>query len=162
MLISETSLRSRNKRKDDALRRKVTTDLKKKPSTLDSLKNNKKKVASVATVASLNPNAAITVSETVSITQAAALMSSKRADAVLVIGSNGLLSGILTDKDIAYRVVAAGLDVKTTLVQSVMTPNPLYVYDNSPRQDALTLMTSKGFRHLPVLSELIDTDGSLF
>jgi hypothetical protein len=43
------------------------------------------------------------------IVQAAQLMAAKRADAVLAVNSDGQLSGILTDKDIAYRVVAEGL-----------------------------------------------------
>ena len=44
-----------------------------------------------------------------------------RADAVLVIDCDSSLVGIMTDKDLAFRVVAEGLDVHTTLISQVMT-----------------------------------------
>lgn len=32
-----------------------------------------------------------------------------------------MLSGIMTDKDLAFRVVAEGLDIRSTLIAQVMT-----------------------------------------
>ena len=62
--------------------------------------------------------------------------------------------GILTDKDIAYRVVALGLDVRTTPVSQVMSRDPISVSAKGNRIEALNIMVSKKFRHLPVLSDL--------
>lgn len=44
-----------------------------------------------------------------------------RADAILVIDTDSTLAGIMTDKDLAFRVVAEGLDIHSTLVSQVMT-----------------------------------------
>lgn len=66
----------------------------------------------------------------------------------------GELVGILTDKDIAYRVVATGLNVRTTAVSAVMTPDPISVSCSGNRNEALNIMVTKKFRHLPVLSEI--------
>lgn len=32
-----------------------------------------------------------------------------------------MLSGIMTDKDLAFRVIAEGLDIRSTLIAQVMT-----------------------------------------
>ncbi|KAJ3393157.1 hypothetical protein HDU84_002504 [Entophlyctis sp. JEL0112] len=104
------------------------------------------------TVASLKPAPAITVLESARIVQAAQLMAAKRADAVLVVNDEGQLSGILTDKDIAYRVVAEGLDLRQTTVSQCMTRNPVAVLDKGPRNEALSIMVSRRFRHLPVIA----------
>ncbi|KAJ3280866.1 hypothetical protein HK104_000355 [Borealophlyctis nickersoniae] len=108
------------------------------------------------TVSSLRPAPAIIILETARIVQAAQLMAAKRADAVLCVNEEGALVGILTDKDIAYRVVAEGLDVRSTYVSAIMTPNPISVYDKGNRNEALNIMVSRRFRHLPVISDGAD------
>ena len=105
------------------------------------------------TVSSLKPNQAVIIVESAKISQAAQLMAAKRTDAVLVVNDEGSLVGILTDKDIAYRVVAEGLDIRTTTVNAVMTPEPISVLDRGSRNEALNIMVSKRFRHLPVISD---------
>jgi CBS domain-containing protein len=87
-------------------------------------------------------------------------MAAKRTDAVLVVDQEGVLVGILTDKDIAYRVVAEGLDARSTTISSVMTKNPIHLLATGHRNDALTIMLEKKFRHLPVLSKANCEDGS--
>ena len=42
-------------------------------------------------------------------------MVEKRSEATLLLGEDGVISGILTDKDIAFRVVAAGLNPESSL-----------------------------------------------
>ncbi|KAI8619001.1 hypothetical protein BC830DRAFT_1106065 [Chytriomyces sp. MP71] len=104
------------------------------------------------TVASLHPAAAITVIETARVSQAAQLMASKRADAVLVVNSDGQLNGIMSDRDIVNRVLAEGRDPRATLVRDVMTRDPLAVYETGLRNEALGIMVQRRFRHLPVIS----------
>ena len=87
-------------------------------------------------------------------------MAAKRTDAVLVVDQEGELAGILTDKDIAYRVVAEGLDARSTVISNVMTKNPIHLLATGHRNDALTIMMEKRFRHLPVLSKVHAEDGS--
>ncbi|KAJ3199547.1 hypothetical protein HDU82_000332 [Entophlyctis luteolus] len=155
------SFRHRSKRKDDAIRKKAESELSRKYTS------KRMSVASVSspqvvpsrrakpggnTVASLKPAPAITVLESARIVQAAQLMAAKRADAVLVVNDEGQLSGILTDKDIAYRVVAEGLDLRQTTVSQCMTRNPVAVLDKGPRNEALSIMVSRRFRHLPVIA----------
>ena len=59
------------------------------------------------TVSALRVSQALTVSETITVTEASQNMAAKRADCVLVINDEEHLSGIFTAKDLAFRVVAA-------------------------------------------------------
>ncbi|KAI8591803.1 hypothetical protein BDZ88DRAFT_392920 [Geranomyces variabilis] len=78
-------------------------------------------------------------------------MAAKRQDAILVVDAQGHLAGILTDKDLAYRVVANGLDPRTTSVVQAMTANPVSVTTSTTSHQALNLMIAGQFRHLPVV-----------
>ncbi|CAO3680786.1 unnamed protein product [Rhizopus stolonifer] len=95
------------------------------------------------------------------VVESAQFMSAKRCDCVLVVNDQDQLSGIFTAKDIAYRVVAEGLDARTTTVSQIMTKNPLCVTSDTSATEALDLMVSRGFRHLPVCNEEGDIFGLL-
>ncbi|KAJ2243314.1 hypothetical protein GGI13_006646, partial [Coemansia sp. RSA 455] len=113
------------------------------------------------TVASLRPAPALTVRDGITITEAAQLMAAKRADSVLVVDDEERLAGIFTAKDVAFRVVAEGLDARTTHVRDIATRDPLCVTSDTPATDALNTMVARGFRHLPVCNEEGDVVGLL-
>ncbi|KAI9105848.1 hypothetical protein DFS34DRAFT_601129 [Phlyctochytrium arcticum] len=117
------------------------------------------------TVSSMNPEPAVVLQSSAKVTEAAAYMAAKRQDAVLIVDKSGHLVGILTDKDLAYRVVARGLDPRTTTVLQVMTKNPVSVTSTSNATDALNKMVAGQFRHLPVVEsddESSEDDGMDF
>ncbi|KAI9364505.1 hypothetical protein DFJ73DRAFT_809717 [Zopfochytrium polystomum] len=103
------------------------------------------------TVASMNPTPAVAVHESARVLEAAAYMAAKRVDAVLIVDSEGHLSGILTDRDVSFRVVAESLDPRTTTVSAVMTQNPVSVVTSGSALDALNRMVAGHFRHVPVI-----------
>ncbi|XP_076881662.1 CBS domain-containing protein CBSCBSPB1-like [Bidens hawaiensis] len=103
------------------------------------------------TVKRLRLSRAMTVPDTTTIYEACCRMAAKQVDAVLLIDSNALLSGILTDKDIAARVIAYEIDYMNTPASKVMTKNPIYVHSNSLAVEALQKMVQGKFRHLPVV-----------
>ncbi|KAJ1552710.1 hypothetical protein HK096_010718, partial [Nowakowskiella sp. JEL0078] len=140
--------------------------------TLDS-KSNSSKVSfphrpipkhrpTLNTVLQLNPDPSVALPQSASIHDAAAYMAAKRQDAVLITDADNQLIGILTDKDITYRVVAEGLDPFVTPVTKVMTANPISVTASSSANEALNKMVAGMFRHLPVVEDddLVDSDGS--
>lgn len=110
------------------------------------------------TVAALRPTPAVAMLESAKVFDAAAYMAAKRVDAVLIVDQEGQLSGILTDKDMAYRVVAEGLDPKYITLASVMTRNPISVPASGSASDALNRMVAGHFRHLPVIQDEEDED----
>jgi len=79
-------------------------------------------------------------------------MSKVGVGAVPVI-EEGRLVGIFTERDLMTRVVAAGRDAETTLVEEVMTTD-LVIGDAGENYEAsLRKMKRAGCRHLPVVRE---------
>ena len=74
----------------------------------------------------------------------------------LPVGSAADLQGILTDRDILFRVVAKGLDART-LVGDVMTATLFSCRQEDSVSTALNLMGARNVRRLPVL----DADGAV-
>jgi CBS domain-containing protein len=87
-----------------------------------------------------------------SVFDAASLMQANGSGAVLVIDAARLV-GILTERDIVFRVVARDLDSHATAVARVMTPSPMTIGPDRTFGHALMLMQKNGFRHLPVLED---------
>ncbi len=77
-------------------------------------------------------------------------MRHNRVRSVLVIDDD-VLVGIVTQGDCAIKVLLPGLDAKQTPVGQVMTSNPVTVKPEDQLQGCMTMMASRGFRHLPVL-----------
>ncbi|KAL0429616.1 UNVERIFIED_CONTAM: CBS domain-containing protein CBSCBSPB1 [Sesamum radiatum] len=103
------------------------------------------------TVKRLRLSRALTVPETTSIKEACRKMASRRVDALLLTDANALLCGILTDKDIATRVIAREVNLDETHVSKVMTRNPVFVLSDTLAVEALQKMVQGKFRHLPVV-----------
>ena len=71
----------------------------------------------------------------------------------IMIGREGRLVGIFTERDALVRVLAAGLDPDTTPLDQVMTDHPLTVTPDTLLGHALHLMHDGGFRHVPVVED---------
>lgn len=81
---------------------------------------------------------------------AAELMADKHVAAVIVTGDGGELTGILTERDLTRQVVATGADPGKALVGDIMTANPDTLSPDDSAGDALELMHSRNYRHLPI------------
>ncbi|XP_047943802.1 CBS domain-containing protein CBSCBSPB1-like [Salvia hispanica] len=103
------------------------------------------------TVKRLRLSRAVTVPDTTSIKEICQRMAARRVDALLLTDSNALLCGILTDKDIATRVIAQDLSIEETHASKVMTRNPVFVLSDTLAVEALQKMVQGKFRHLPVV-----------
>ena len=73
--------------------------------------------------------------------------------AIVVVDSDGKLIGIVTERDLTRRVMAAGLDAKATTLGEVMTKNPDTLAPDDSALDALELMRVREYRHLPVVDD---------
>lgn len=77
-------------------------------------------------------------------------MNESRIGSVLVLDGARLL-GILTERDVLVRVVAAGRDARTTLVEEVMTRDLVRVGPGETVEEAMLVMSRARCRHLPVM-----------
>lgn len=91
-----------------------------------------------------------TITPQTTVREAARMMAQRRIGATMVL-SEGRLVGIFSERDLTHRVVAQGLDPDTTRVAGVMTANPVTIGPGDHANDALDLMRTHGFRHLPVV-----------
>jgi CBS domain-containing protein len=81
---------------------------------------------------------------------ALALMAEKDIGALVVV-SEGVLVGIVSERDYARQVILQGRSSKNTLVREIMTDTPVTVTPEHTVDDCMRIMTHERIRHLPVL-----------
>ncbi|EFQ98485.1 meiotically up-regulated 70 protein [Nannizzia gypsea CBS 118893] len=151
--------RQKQSKRDEAIRRKMEADLSKKKFNPSKARHTRK--APPGTVLALKPSQALQIKPNTTVSEAAQLMAAKREDCVLVTDDDDRIAGIFTAKDLAYRVVGAGIRARDVTIAEIMTKNPLCARTDTSATDALDLMVRKGFRHLPVMDENQDISGIL-
>jgi CBS domain-containing protein len=84
---------------------------------------------------------------------AAERMHQRTVGALVIADESNVPIGILTDRDLVVRVMAAGRDPDTTTIREVMTPWPKTVLSTTPIESVLPLMQNGAFRRLPIVDE---------
>ncbi len=84
---------------------------------------------------------------------AARLMSRYNVGLLPVRGKQGEICGVVTDRDIVLRCVAAGRDGKTALVKEIMSTRVRSVQPDTELSRAAGLMAAEQVRRLPVVEE---------
>ncbi len=87
------------------------------------------------------------------VSQAATLMKQEDCGAIPVVSDEGKLVGIITDRDIVVRAVAAGKDPRTTPVSAVMSADPSTLTPDADVEQAEKLMAHRQVRRLPVVED---------
>jgi CBS domain-containing protein/osmotically-inducible protein OsmY len=97
-----------------------------------------------------NP-ASCTPNDTVA--RAAKLMKSEDVGPIPVVmdKSDKRLVGIVTDRDLTLKVLAEGRDPEMTLVESVMTSNPISCREDQDINEALRAMSEHQVRRIPIV-----------
>lgn len=93
------------------------------------------------------------VTEKDTVLDCAKMMKELHVAAMIVVDGAGKLIGIVTERDMVQRVLAKGLDPKVTTMADIMTRNPDTLKPDDSAADALELMRSRNFRHLPVAED---------
>jgi CBS domain-containing protein len=91
-----------------------------------------------------------------SVVEAAKLMRGEDAGLAPIVDGDRLV-GVVTDRDIAIRVVAEGRDPQSTKVEEVASQNVVTIDPQQELDEALRLMALHQLRRLPVVEE----DGKL-
>ncbi len=92
----------------------------------------------------------ITIEESATVVDAAKAM--QRADVgPALITRNGELAGIITDRDIAVRVVAEGQDPNSVQALDIASTDLVTLSPDDDAGDAVKLMTEKNIRRLPIV-----------
>jgi CBS domain-containing protein len=102
------------------------------------------------TVEEVMTSPAVTVGSADPLREAAKAMQREEIGDVLVVTDSGGLEGIVTDRDLAVRSVAEGLDPDKTNVADVMSPIAVTIEPSATTSDALDLMRRHDVRRMPV------------
>jgi CBS domain-containing protein len=90
--------------------------------------------------------------ENLTIDEAAKIMRNKGSTSILVTNNrSGKPIGIITERDILYRVVAENRAPSKTQLKSLISSPLITIDEKSSLKDAISLMMSKGIRRLPVM-----------
>lgn len=100
----------------------------------------------------MNPGV-VSVEPTSTAAAAAHLISRHNVGALPVCGGDGKLRGVVTDRDIVLRCVAAEDDPAQTPVRDIMTRSCVTVSPNADCREAARLMSAQQVRRLPVVEE---------
>ena len=112
---------------------------------MDSRALSQRTIASAMSVRDI-----VSVAPSASVLVAAAAMTGANCGSAIVL-SDGAIVGIITERDILTRIVAARLDPGTTSVESIMTRKPVCARPDLLVTHALYTMKELGFRHFPVV-----------
>ncbi len=82
--------------------------------------------------------------------EAIRLMAEKGIGALLVM-DDSRLSGILSERDYARKVILENRSSKNTLIREIMTRDVFTVSPESKVSECMSIMTDNDFRHLPVV-----------
>lgn len=100
----------------------------------------------------LKPRETSSVDLKMSVQEAVKKMNQDKVGCVLVT-QKGEVVGILTERDVVFKVLAFKKTPSEIRVESVMTPNPVTLDENATLASALNQMSIGGYRHIPILRE---------
>jgi CBS domain-containing protein len=105
------------------------------------------------TAGSLVSRDPVSIDASATIREVAQEMVSSRVSSMLILDA-GKIAGIVTDRDIRERVVAAGVSTDSP-VTDIMTSGPTTLHGDAHAYEAAMVMMQKNIHHLPV----VDDDG---
>lgn len=88
-----------------------------------------------------------------SVEHAARMMRNEDVGPIPVVENNQSkrLVGIVTDRDLAIKVIAEGRDPKSTRVGDIMTSDPVTCREDDSAKDAMEAMSSHQVRRIPIV-----------
>jgi CBS domain-containing protein len=104
----------------------------------------------IATILAGKTDKLVSVETDLTVREAAALLAQHRIGS-LPVTRGGEVAGIMSERDIVYCIAREGEKVLDWPVEQVMTSPAITVTPDVPALSALSMMSSKRIRHLPVV-----------
>jgi len=106
----------------------------------------------VTRVADVMARQVVTADSQITLAEVARRMKEHDIGALPVVGADGKLLGIVTDRDIVVRALSEARDGNLRVVD-VMTPNPITIAPDRPLREAAKLMAEHQIRRLVVVED---------
>jgi CBS domain-containing protein len=107
----------------------------------------------VASILKLKGRAVSTVRPDASLLDVTQKLGAKKIGAIVVVGDNGHVTGIISERDIIRVIAERGAQALSLTVADVMTRNVVSCQETSELDDLMETMTKGRFRHLPVIED---------
>ena len=107
----------------------------------------------VASILKAKGRAVTTVRPNATLLDVAKKLGPKKIGAVVVVGENGHVAGIISERDIIRAVSENGATALSMAVADVMTRNVIACAETSELDELMEMMTKGRFRHLPVIED---------
>jgi CBS domain-containing protein len=104
----------------------------------------------IAAILQNQPSEIFTICTEQSVAKAAGILAEKRIGALPVIDGNQVV-GIFSERDVIYGLAREGHAMLDKQVRDVMTSPAITITSETPILSALSLMTRRRIRHLPVV-----------
>jgi len=95
----------------------------------------------------------VAIEPSASLAAAAKLLAQKRIGAVVILGADHRLVGILSERDIVRALAEIGTDALDKPVSAVMTRNVSTCNEGEAISSIMERMTAGKFRHMPVVDQ---------
>jgi len=106
------------------------------------------KIASI--IAGRSANDIVSCDASTRVSDAVAILAERRIGALPVL-REGSVAGILSERDVIYRLASAGPGCLDGPVEAIMTSPAITIEPSTTVDEALALMTRRRFRHFPVV-----------
>ncbi|MDQ8697223.1 CBS domain-containing protein [Hyphomicrobium sp. LHD-15] len=107
----------------------------------------------VASILKLKGRAVSTVRPNASLLDVAKKLGTKKIGAIVVVGENGNVAGIISERDIIRAVSERGAPALGLMVSEVMTRTVVSCRETSEIDELMETMTKGRFRHMPVIED---------
>ncbi len=107
----------------------------------------------VATVLKQKGSEVISVAPAATVREIASIISSRRIGAVVVIDGERTLAGIVSERDLAKALASAGEAALSMTAADIMTRDVTVASPATTIDEAMRLMDTGYFRHLPVMDK---------
>lgn len=107
----------------------------------------------VASILKVKGRAVTTARPNATLLDVAKKLGPKKIGAVVVVGDNGNVAGIISERDIIRAVSEHGATALSMMVSDVMTRHVISCGETSELDELMEMMTKGRFRHLPVIED---------
>ena len=107
----------------------------------------------VASILKLKGRAVSTARPDASLLDVAQKLGAKKIGAIVVVGDNGHVAGIVSERDLIRAIAERGAAALTLTVADVMTRTVVSCQETSELDELMEMMTKGRFRHMPVIDD---------
>lgn len=106
--------------------------------------------ATVRSILEVKGRSVVTIGPNVTLAEAARVLEEHKIGAVVVVGMEGRIVGIFTERDVVRAIGRAGSSSLDQPVSSMMTANVFRCREETTVNELMEVMSSRRFRHVPV------------